>query len=85
MEQMQPMQPPELCDVCGIDDPADEAVRDELTTAEAAMCPTPMVFHPACYEQASQMWRPDPDSYCTTDPEFPETAQWSQVDVQPAP
>jgi len=22
------------------------------------------------------MWQPDPDSYCTVDPLFPETGQW---------
>ena len=41
-----------------------------------AMCPTAMTFHKACYEQAAYMWEPDPDSYCTVDPLFPETGQW---------
>jgi hypothetical protein len=40
------------------------------------MCPTAMTFHTACFEQASAMWEPDPDSYCTVDPLFPETGQW---------
>jgi len=70
------IKPAELCDVCGAEvDPA-EAVKAELAAANA-MCPTPMTFHPHCYEQASAIWEPDPDSYCTTDPEFPETAQWT--------
>jgi hypothetical protein len=67
----------ETCDVCGrvVDDP-DDAHRAELTVS-GAMCPSPMVFHKACYEKASAMWQPDPDSYCTVDPEFPETGQWT--------
>jgi hypothetical protein len=66
----------ELCDACGqVVDPA-EAVKAELTVS-GAMCPSPMTFHPACYEQASVLWQPDPDSYCTTDPLFPETGQWT--------
>jgi len=70
------IKPAELCDVCGtVVDPA-EAVKAELAAANA-MCPTPMTFHPHCYEQASAIWEPDLDSYCTTDPEFPETAQWT--------
>ena len=68
--------PTELCDVCGGEVPPGEAVKAELAAANA-MCPTPMTFHPNCYEQASAIWQPDPDSYCTTDPEFPETAQWT--------
>lgn len=70
------MKPAELCDVCGGEvDPA-EAVKTELAAANA-MCPTPMTLHQRCYEQASAIWEPDTDSYCTTDPEFPETAQWT--------
>ncbi len=67
----------ETCDVCGqvVDDPND-AHRAELAVS-GAMCPSPMVFHKACYERASSMWQPDPDSYCTVDPEFPETGQWT--------
>lgn len=68
--------PKELCDVCGQPVPAEEAYRAELSVA-GAMCPAPMVFHPPCYERASVLWQPDPDSYCTVDPLFPETAQWS--------
>lgn len=41
-----------------------------------AMCPAPMAFHDECWQRASEMWRPDPDSYCEIDPLFPETAQW---------
>ena len=70
------MKPSELCDVCGGAVPAEEAVKAELSAADA-MCPTPMTFHKACYEQASRIWQPDPDSYCTTDPDFPETQQWT--------
>ena len=65
----------EQCDVCGRDVPADDVIRTELTVA-GAMCPTAMTFHTACFEQASSMWQPDPDSYCTVDPLFPETAKW---------
>ncbi|MGI9079934.1 MAG: hypothetical protein ACR2GF_03810 [Acidimicrobiales bacterium] len=65
----------ELCDACGqVVDPA-EAVKAELTVS-GAMCPSPMNFHPACAEKASVLWHPDPDSYCTYDPLFPETGQW---------
>jgi hypothetical protein len=70
------MTPAELCDVCGAEVPPSEAVKAELSAA-AAMCPTPMTFHQRCYEQAGAIWQPDPDSYCTADPDFPETAQWS--------
>ncbi len=70
------IQPLELCDVCGGEVEASEAVKAELSAADA-MCPTPMTFHPQCYEQAAAIWQPDPDSHCTTDPAFPETAQWT--------
>ncbi|MDQ4133588.1 MAG: hypothetical protein M3179_10380 [Actinomycetota bacterium] len=77
----------ETCDVCGrvVDDPND-AHRAELTVS-GAMCPSPMVFHKACYEKASSMWQPDPDSYCTVDPEYPETGQWTlpEESSDPAP
>ncbi|MFN2606893.1 MAG: hypothetical protein ABR511_03200 [Acidimicrobiales bacterium] len=66
----------ELCDVCGRVVAPEEAVKAELTVS-GAMCPSPMTFHPGCYEQASVLWQPDPDSYCTTDPLFPETGQWT--------
>ena len=66
---------PEQCDVCGQNVPADDMIKTELTVA-GAMCPTAMTFHTGCYEKASSMWQPDPDSYCTVDPLFPETAQW---------
>ena len=70
------IKPVELCDVCGVPVPAEEAVKVELSAADA-MCPTPMTFHKDCSEKASEIWQPDPDSYCTVDPEFPETQQWS--------
>ncbi len=63
------------CDVCGKSVPADDLVKTELTVA-GAMCPTAMTFHTACYEKASSMWQPDPESYCTVDPLFPETGRW---------
>lgn len=75
MEEMKLTEP---CDVCGADVDADEAVRAELTVGEM-MCPTAMVFHPACHEVASSMWQPDPDSYCTFDERFPETGQWGRA------
>lgn len=65
----------EQCDVCGLDVPADDMVKAELTVA-GAMCPTAMTFHKGCYEKAAVMWQPDPDSYCTVDDRFPETGQW---------
>ena len=68
----------ETCDVCGAPVPASEAVREEVSVGDM-MCPTPMTFHPACYEKASALWQPNPDSYCVTDPEFPETQQWTPV------
>lgn len=65
--------------MCGLAvDPA-TAVRAELQASDA-MCPSAMTFHPACYELASSMWQPEPeDSFCTVDPLFPETQQWSQA------
>lgn len=68
--------PSAMCDVCGGEVPPEEAVTADLSAADA-MCPSPMVLHKACRDQASAMWQPDPDSYCTVDPEFPETAQWT--------
>ncbi len=68
------------CDVCGRDVPADDMVKSEFTVM-GAMCPTAMTFHTACYAQASSLWEPDPDSYCTVDPLFPETGQWVLPDA----
>lgn len=70
------------CDVCGVEVPPEDAHAEELSVA-GAMCPTPMLFHKSCYERASAMWQPDPDSYCTVDPDFPETAQWAVADDDP--
>lgn len=70
------LSPPGLCDVCGQEVAEADAYRAELAVGDM-MCPAPMLFHKACYEQASDMWKPDPDSYCTVDPEFPETGQWT--------
>ena len=64
-----------MCDVCGKEVPAGTGKREEVGVS-GAMCPAPMAFHDDCWERASQMWQPDPDSYCEVDPLFPETAQW---------
>ncbi|MGQ0743276.1 MAG: hypothetical protein ACT4OS_02850 [Acidimicrobiales bacterium] len=70
--------PPVMCEVCGLDvDPA-EVIRAEMAVA-GAMCPSPMAFHPPCFEAAKVMWEPDPDSYCLRDDRFPETMQWDVV------
>jgi len=65
----------EQCDVCGKEVPAGEAVKSELSVMNA-MCPTAMTFHRTCFESAAALWQPDPDSYCTVDPLFPETGRW---------
>lgn len=62
------------CDVCGKGIPAGEVVKAEVSV-DQMMCPTSMTFHPACYEQASELWQPD-DS-CSFDPDFPEMAAWA--------
>ena len=67
----------EQCDACGLPVAPEDAFRGELAVGDM-MCPAPMLFHKACYEKASELWKPDPDSYCTVDSEYPETAQWSQ-------
>ncbi|MBA3267119.1 MAG: hypothetical protein H0T70_02535 [Acidimicrobiia bacterium] len=66
----------ELCDACGQVVPPGEGIKAELTVS-GAMCPSPMNFHTDCAEKASELWHPDPDSYCTTDPLYPETGQWT--------
>lgn len=68
--------PPTMCEVCGLDVEPDDLVAAEMSVA-GAMCPTAMNFHAACYERASAMWQPDPDSICSVDNEFPETMQWT--------
>jgi hypothetical protein len=68
--------PGELCDVCGLETDPATAYKAELTVS-GAMCPSPMNFHPECYEKAAHLWQPDPDSYCTVDPLYPETGQWT--------
>ncbi|MGH2704964.1 MAG: hypothetical protein ACRDJ4_07695 [Actinomycetota bacterium] len=65
----------ETCDVCGGEISGD-AIRAELSIEEM-MCPTPMSFHPACYEQASVLWQPDTESICVVDPDYPETQTWT--------
>ena len=74
----------EMCDACGQSVPADDMVKKELTVA-GAMCPTAMTFHAACYEKAAAMWQPDPESYCTVDPMFPETGQWAAPETGSVP
>ncbi len=74
------MQAVETCDVCGSEVAASELVREEVSVGDM-MCPTPMTFHRACYEKASELWQPNPDSYCVTDPDFPETQQWTPADT----
>lgn len=69
--------PGELCDVCGQETDPATAYKAELTVS-GAMCPSPMNFHPECYEKAAYLWQPDPDSYCTVDPLYPETGQWTE-------
>lgn len=71
----------QMCDVCARVVPEGEGVRAELSVA-GAMCPSAMVFHQECYEQASELWQPDPDSYCAVDPDFPETGQWTRPEDQ---
>lgn len=70
-----------MCDVCGLDVDPDEAVFSEVSVA-GAMCPAPMAFHPPCFEAASIMWTPDPDSYCQIDNRFPETQQWDKLQAE---
>ncbi len=71
----------EMCEVCAQVVPPGEGVRAEMSVS-GAMCPSPMLFHEECYEKASELWQPDTDSYCTVDPEFPETAQWTLPEQQ---
>ncbi len=68
--------PGALCDVCGQETDPATVYQAELTVS-GAMCPSPMNFHPECYEKAAYLWQPDPDSYCTVDPLYPETGKWS--------
>lgn len=64
-----------MCDVCGREVPPGKGHREEVGVS-GAMCPAPMAFHDECWELASHMWAPEPDSYCEIDPMFPETAHW---------
>lgn len=61
-----------------------EVVRAELAFGEGSMCPTPMAMHQECYQKASQIWQPDPDSTCVVDKEFPETQQWTPRAIEAA-
>ncbi|MBW3562828.1 MAG: hypothetical protein KY437_10070 [Actinobacteria bacterium] len=69
------MGPTETCEACGRDVAPEEARRAELTVGDM-MCPTPMVFHEECYEQASGVWEASGTSCSSPDPEFPETERW---------
>ncbi|HVM12701.1 MAG TPA: hypothetical protein VM287_00020 [Egibacteraceae bacterium] len=68
--------PPQTCEACGLEVAPDEAVQAEMTFGEAAMCPTPMSFHPQCFERAGDVWFESGDSLCSVDPEYPETGRW---------
>lgn len=68
--------PPQTCEACGLEVAPDEAVQAEMTFGEAAMCPTPMSFHPQCFERAGELWYEPSESLCSVDPEFPETGRW---------
>lgn len=68
--------PTEICEACSAPVDSADAYRAELTVGDM-MCPSPMVFHRDCYEQAKHLWQPNPDSICVSDPEYPETQQWT--------
>lgn len=70
------MKPRESCDMCG-QDISGKTIRAELSFGEGAMCPTPMTMHEKCYEKASELWQPDPESTCVIDREYPETQKWT--------
>ena len=70
--------PGDQCDLCGLEVPADQGHRAELSVG-SSMCPTPMAFHDDCWEKASALWQPDPDYACDVDPRFPETGQWPRA------
>lgn len=66
----------ETCEICGEDVAPHEAVRAELSLGDESMCPTPMSFHPQCYERATDVWAVPDEALCAVDPELPETAYW---------
>lgn len=68
--------PPQTCEACGLEVAPDASVQAEMTFGEQAMCPTPMSFHPRCYERARDLWYEPAESLCSVDPEFPETGRW---------
>lgn len=70
------MEASEICEMCAEPVAPQEAYRAEVTV-DGLMCPTPMTFHQACYEQASHLWKPVSDSICQVDPDYPETQQWT--------
>lgn len=71
-----PQGPPQTCEACGLEVAPDESVQAEMTFGEEAMCPTPMSFHPRCYERARDLWYEPAENSCSVDPEFPETGRW---------
>lgn len=68
------MTPNALCDICGQEVTAEEAVVVDMSVSQS-MCPTSMTLHPACREAASVLWQPD-DTCSGSDPDFPEMEQW---------
>lgn len=84
MDSMQAFtQPRNVCEVCGGEVSAEDLHRAELTIGDV-MCPTPMTFHRACYEQAATVWeRPSEDSTCVVDRKYPETQRWTPVEQPP--
>lgn len=70
------MQPVEVCEICGTDVDATNVVRAEVSVG-GIMCPSNMVMHQACYEQAESVLKPDAEAACLVDPDFPEMEQWS--------
>lgn len=69
------MNPPDTCDVCGIDVRPDEGVRTEVSK-EGAMCPTAMVFHDDCFEKAKSFWDVDSGTSCPVDDDLPGLGLW---------
>ena len=71
-----------MCDACGKEVPPGEGHREELAVG-SSMCPAPMAFHDECWELASAMWEPEPESYCEVDPLYPETGRWLNLPEPP--
>jgi len=69
------MNPPDTCDVCGLDVAPDEGVRTEVSK-EGAMCPTAMVFHDPCYTKAKEFWDLESGLSCPVEPDLPGLGAW---------